>query len=222
MTHGDDSDTLDAALDDFLHRTVDRKHAALASGLDAESLRAAVADARARGLGEVAVVAEGGALGRDGPFSEPLRGRLHEAGLVLLGVERLLWEDGAHAASSRRERIEAETRAAVLRCALRDSPEVARKLEDEVVRLVRERELLAQLQLDHARTRDVERERSEQLARLRRLVDDEEVERLAAEVERLNGQLDEIQATRIWRMGQGYWRFRDRVRGGRSDTASEA
>jgi hypothetical protein len=105
---------------------------------------------------------------------------------------------------------------------LRDAPDVARKLEDEVVRLVRERELLAQLQLDHARTRDVERERSEQLARLRRLVDDEEVERLAAEVERLNGQLDEIQATRIWRMGQGYWRFRDRVRGGRSDTASEA
>jgi hypothetical protein len=222
MTHGDDSDTLDAALDDFLHRTVDRTRVAVASGIDAESLRAAVADATARGLSEVAVLAERGALGPDGPFSEPVRGRLHEAGLVLLGVERLLWADGVSAASSRRERVEAETRAAVLRCALRDAPDVARKLEEEVVRLVRERELLAQLQLDHARTRDVERERSERMDRLQRLVDDEEVGRLVAEVERLNGQLDEIQATRIWRMGQGYWRFRERVRGGRADTQSGA
>jgi hypothetical protein len=105
---------------------------------------------------------------------------------------------------------------------LRDAPDAVVKLEEEVVRLVRERELLAQLQLDHARTRDVERERSERMARLERLVDDQEVERLVAEVERLNGQLDAIQATRIWRMGQSYWRLRDRVRRGRADTAPGA
>lgn len=222
MTDGGDSDTLDPTLDDFLRRAVDRKRAAVASGVDGESLRAAAADARARGLGEVAVVAARESLGPDGPFGAALRERLHEAGLVLLGVERLLWQDGAQAAPSRRERIEAETKAAVLRCALQDAPDVARLLEDEVVRLVRERELLAQLQLDHARTRDVERERSERMARLEQLVDDDEVARLVAEVERLNGQLDAIQATRIWRMGQGYWRLRDRVRGGRANTAPGA
>lgn len=221
MTHGDDSDTPEA-LDELLQRTVDRERVALAPGLGDEALQAAVADARARGLSEVAVVAERDALGADGPFAEPIRQRLHDAGLVLLGVERLLWEDGEHVAASRRERIEAETRVAVLRCALRDAPDVDVRLEEELVRLVRQLELLAQLQVDHARTRDVERERSERLARLERLVDDEEAERLAVEVERLSGELDAIQATRIWRLGQGYWRFRDRVRGGRADTAPGA
>lgn len=217
MTDGGDSDTLDATLDDFLRRTVDRKRVAVASQLDDESVRAAVADAGSRGLSEVAVVARHDVLGPEGPFAEALRVRLHDAGLVLLGVERLLWEDGTHAASSRKERIEAETRVAVLRCVLRDAPDAALRLEEEVVRLARERELLAQLQLDHARTRDVERERSERLARLQQLVDDEEVGRLVAEVERLNGELDAIQATRIWRVGQNYWRLRGRVRGGPAD-----
>lgn len=221
MTQGDNPDTSEA-LDELLRRTVDPAQATVATGLGGESLREAVADARARGLSEIVVVAGRDELAPGGPFADGLRGRLHEAGLVLLGVERLLWKDGAHAASSRRERIEAETRAAVLRCALRDAPDVALRLEEEIVRLVRERELLAQLQLDHARTRDVERERSERMTRLQQLVDDEEVGRLVAEVERLNGQLDEIQATRIWRAGQSWWRFRDRLRGGRADTASGA
>jgi hypothetical protein len=221
MTDGDDSDTSEA-LDEFLRRTVDRERVAVAMDAGPEALRAAVDDANARGLSEVAVVAGRDALGPDGPFAEGLRHRLHEAGLVLLGVERLLWEDGEHAASSRRERIEAETRVSVLRCALRDAPDAVLRLEEELVRLVRQIELLAQLQVDHARTRDVERERSERLARLERLVDDEEAERLAVEVERLSGELDAIQATRIWRVGQGYWRFRDRVRGGRANPAPGA
>lgn len=221
MTQDDDSDTSEA-LDEFLQRAVDRERVAVASEFADEALRAAVTDAMARGLSEVAVVAERDALGPGGPFAEPIRQRLHDAGLVLLGVERLLWEAGDHAASSRRERIEAETRVAVLRCALREAPDADLRLEEELVRLAREIELLAQLQVDHARTRDVERERSDRLARLERLVDDEAAERLAVEVERLNGELDAIQATRIWRLGQGYWRLRARVRGGRADTAPGA
>lgn len=221
MTHGDDSD-IPEALDEFLQRTVDRERVVVASEVGDEALRAAVAEARARGLSEVAVVAERSTLGPDGPFAEHLRQRLHAAGLILLGVERLLWEDGEHAASSRRERIEAETRVAVLRCALREAPDTVLRLEEEVVRLVRQGELLAQLQGDHARTRDVERERSERLARLERLVDDEQAERLAEEVERLNGELDAIQATRIWRVGQRYWRLRGKVRGGGADPAPRA
>ena len=102
----------------------------------------------------------------------------------------------------------------MLRCVLLDAPDAPIRLEEELVLLARQGELLAQLQVDHARTRDVERERSERLARLERMVDEEEAERLAGEVERLSGELDAIQATRIWRMGQCYWRVRGKVRGG--------
>jgi hypothetical protein len=203
--------TLEEALDQFVARVVDPGRTVLVDGLDEGAIREGVAAASDRGSGEVAILVRRSALGTSGPLAEELRERLHAAGLVLLRVERLLWGEPDGAAATRIERIEAETQAALLRCLVASDGDTPTRLEAEIVQLTREKELLAQLDVDHARTRDVERERSEQLTRLQTLVDEKEVDRLTSEVERLNGELDALQATRIWRLGQFYWRLRRRA-----------
>jgi hypothetical protein len=203
--------TLEEALDEFLARAVDSERAVLVRGVDEATLRQAVVVAGERGTSEVTILALRDSFPEGGPLSGSLRERLHVTGLVLLRVERLLFGEADGAAATRVERIEAETKAALLRCLVESAGDTPRRLEEEIVRLSRQTELLAQLDVDHARTRDVERERSERLARLQKLVDEKEVERLVAEVERLNGELEALQSTRIWRLGQAYWRFRGRT-----------
>ena len=91
-------------------------------------------------------------------------------------------------------------------------PEAIARLEEAVERLQRQVDVYAQLAVDHAATREVERVRAERLREL-----ETELQRLrgldlAAEVERLRAELELIQATRLWRLGARWWRLKARSR----------
>jgi hypothetical protein len=184
----------------------------VALGLDEATLAQAAGAAEELGIAPVNVLVE---TGSNGPASvESAREALHRAGLFLTGADRLLWEPAVSVdAVSRSDRLRAQTSALIIRCVLRDHPEALERLEEAIVALRRDVDVLGQVAVDHARTRDVERERAERLARLERLVDDETRERLSEENALFRSQLEEIQATRVWRMGQRWWGFRDRIRG---------
>ena len=87
-------------------------------------------------------------------------------------------------------------------------------LEEQVLRLQHQLDVYAQLAVDHAATREVERVRGERLREL-----ETELQRLrgldlAAEVERLRAELELIQATRLWRLGSRWWRLKARFQRG--------
>jgi hypothetical protein len=179
----------------------------LAANLELSTLRRAVDTARAAGVNRVFVLT----ASADGSGES-----LHEAGLALAGVDRLAFRspaDGATPAGSRAARLEAETEAVLLRCVLADDPAAVAALENEVLRLRGELEVRAQLEVDHAATREAERARADRLRDL-----EEAFERLGGvalvpEVERLHAELEAMRATRIWRLGVRWWRLRDRILG---------
>ena len=149
------------------------------------------------GLNRLTVVQEGSEAGSD-------LEALHAAGLSLAGSQPLRWQsssNGRPPAGPRAERLAAETRAVLLRCVLADDPRSVGELEQAVLRLQREVDSLSQLAVDHAATRETERIRGERLEKLERLAGKDAAE-LGDEVKRLQGELDRLQATRIWRMGR--------------------
>jgi hypothetical protein len=180
----------------------------LALGLDAETLGRAREVARAPGFGRLFVLA-------DGPGGPDVRDRLHAAGLALAGLERLFWQRppaGAPPGGSRAERLAAETRSILYRCVLDDDARAVGELEAAVQSLQRQLDLLAQVEVDHARTREAERARAERLDELEELIDHLGGQSLLDEVERLRAEIKAMRATRVWRMGTRWWALRDRVR----------
>ncbi len=174
---------------------------------DEATLRRAADVAREAGTGRVFVLA--GAL--------PPAGVLRSAGLALEGWDRILWQsppEGPAAAVSRAERLEAETCEVLLRCVRRDDPEAVARLEEAVERLQRQLDVYAQLAVDHAATREVERVRAERLRELETQLQRLRGLDLAAEVERLRAELELIQATRLWRLGSRWWRLKARFQRG--------
>jgi hypothetical protein len=146
----------------------------------------------------------------DGPASPGALERIHRAGLAVAGLERVLWRaPGQASGGSRLERLDAETRSTLAHCVRTDDPRSVAALEEAVLELCRRLDVAAQLQLEHARTRDVERERALRLERLEKLVDTNWVE----EAERLRSELDALTSTRLVRLGERYWRLRDRLLG---------
>jgi hypothetical protein len=97
----------------------------------------------------------------------------------------------------------------LLHCVRTDDPASIAALEAAVLDLGRRMDVVAQLQLEHARTRDVERERLLRLERLEKLVDTSWVE----EAERLRSELDSLTSTKLVKLGERYWRLRDRLLG---------
>lgn len=178
--------------------------AVLVVGDEPAVLEQGVSLARSAGLADVHVLLDGG------PASDLALRSLHDAGLAVAGVERVLWRaPDAASAGSRLDRLDAETRAVLLRCVRSDDPAAIGRLEAAVLDLQRRMDVLAQLQLEHARTRDVERERLLRLEQLERLVDTSWVE----EAERLRRELDELTSTRLVKLGERYWSVRDRLLG---------
>jgi hypothetical protein len=181
----------------------------LALGVDAETLGRARDIARAPGSGRLFVLA-------DGPAGPNVRERLHAAGLALAGLERLFWQQpqaGVSPGGSRAERLAAETRSILYRCVLDDDERALGELETAAESLQRQLDVLAQVEVDHARTREVERERAERLEELEELVDRLGGQSLLDEVERLRAEIESMRATRVWRTGARWWALRDRVRG---------
>jgi hypothetical protein len=191
-----------------VERSAPEPYEVLALASDDETLARAVRLARDIEAGRVFVLLEGGALEGAGES-------LHRAGLALAGAERIFWaraEDGPRPAGSRAERLAAETRAILVRGVLTDHPGAVTELEEAIARLQAELDVRAQLEVDHARTREAERHRAERLQQLERVAAVTTAAELESEVVRLRGELEQLQATRIWRVGQRYWRLRDRVR----------
>ena len=176
----------------------------LAADLESSTLQRAVDAARAAGRARVFVLASAEGDGE----------ALRAAGLALAGAERLLFRsqaDGAAPAGSHAERVEAEVEAVLMHCVLVDNPTAVSQLSAEIARLRAELEVRAQLELDHAATREAERARSERLSEV-----EESLERVAGiellpEVERLRAEIEAMRATRIWRLGSAWWRLRDRI-----------
>jgi hypothetical protein len=191
--------------------------AVVALGADEAFLAEARETARELGERGLFVLVERGADGAAGglsPLSAELRERLRAGGLALAGAERVLFERPpaeALRASTRSERLDAETRSLLLRCVLADDPGAVAELEEAVASLQRRVDVLAQLAVEHARTREAERERAERLAELERMFEAEALP-VAEELERLRSEVEGIQSTRLWRVGQRWWRLRARAR----------
>lgn len=186
----------------------------LALGLDAETLAAASSTARELGRHVVLVVIDNERTGQ--PVSEPaIREQVRSAGLILAGLERLLWRqaDGA-AADTRLKRIDRETQLAIGRCVLADDPRAISELEAALSDLQRELDLQRQLQVEHAASREAERVREERLRELEARFDDYGGRGQGAEVERLRAEIAAMKATRAWRLGSRWWDIKKRLRPG--------
>lgn len=177
----------------------------LALGIDAETLEEASSAARRLGSRVYVLVESGEPAG--------VRDRLRAGGLAVAEVERLLWRPPQNPSEvgSRAERLEAETEAVLLHCVLADDPDAVAQLGDVIARLREELAVRAQLEVDHAATREAERARADRLRDL-----EESFERLGGiallpEVERLRAEIEAMRATRIWRLGAAWWRLRDRI-----------
>jgi hypothetical protein len=85
-------------------------------------------------------------------------------------------------------------------------------LEGALLDARRQLDVYAEIAVEHSATREVERLRAERLEKLEGLVGTNAYE-LSAEVQRLQAELGALQSTRVWRTGQAWWRFRDRVSG---------
>jgi hypothetical protein len=186
----------------------------LALALDEETLALARDLARSAGARGAFVLVD-----RDADSTPPdgvaVRERLRAAGLVVSGTERILWQTragGVPAAVSRAERLEAETRLLLLRCVLADDPRALDELEQAVADLQRRLDLAAQVEVDHARTREAERARAQRLQELEEAALRIGSADLLGEVERLRAEIQSMRATRVWRLGARWWRFRDRLR----------
>jgi hypothetical protein len=144
-----------------------------------------------------------------------LRERLRAAGLVACGAERIMWRTpgtGIPPGGSRAERLEAETRLLLFRCALADDSRALDELEQAVADLQQRLDLAAQIEVDHARTREAERARAQRLQELEEAALRIGTADLLGEVERLRAEIESMRATRVWRLGARWWRFRDRLR----------
>ena len=144
-----------------------------------------------------------------------IRERLHREGLAVAGTNRLLWkrvDRVSPPSGTRAERLEAETRIALFRCVLADDPRALGELEAALEQSQRELDLYRQLEVDHARTREAEREREARLQELEtrmQLVGDVG---LGSEVERLTKEIETMRATRVWRLGERWWSAKERLR----------
>jgi hypothetical protein len=137
---------------------------------------------------------------------------LRAAGLGVSSADRLLFRapDGSPV-GARAERLDAETEAVLLTCLLMDDPASVARLEEEVARLRAELEVRAQLEVDHAATREAERARAARLLELEETLARVPNIDLFPEVERLRAEIAEMRATRVWRLGSAWWRLRDRI-----------
>lgn len=188
----------------------------LAFGTDESTLTRAASTARRLGLARLSVVAERDRRAEVEPFDlSGTRSCLRAAGLALASIERVLWAapgGDIPSAASRAERIATETGALLLRCVLVDDPRAVELLEEAILELQRQLDVYAQLAVDHAATREVERVRTERLRELETELQQLRGLDLAAEVERLRAELELIQATRLWRLGARWWRLKARFR----------
>jgi hypothetical protein len=186
----------------------------LAVGLGEDTLAEARATAQELGIHTVAVAVDSGATG------EPIRAAtvrecVRKAGFVLAELERLLFRPGPGTpGDTRLERIDHETRLALARCVLADDPRAVGELADAIASLQRELDLQRQLELDHARTREMERVRAERLRGLEARLDDYGDRGLGAEIERLRAEIEAMRQTRVWRLGNRWWSFKSRFRHG--------
>ena len=150
------------------------------------------------------------------------RPRLRELGFVVVNFQRVFWppasDPSAATNASRTSRLDRETREVLLECRHRGDPETVSALEERVGTLSRQLELLSDLQVQQARTREAESRRLGRLEELEATV--ERLERIRSvqarallveeskEIGHLREEIAFMKRTRFWRLGERYWAFR--------------
>jgi hypothetical protein len=150
------------------------------------------------------------------------RPRLRELGFVTIECHRLFWPPdecpAGPANPSRTARLDRETREVLIECRRADDPVTVGVLEDRIVMLQRQLDLLSDIQVQQARTRDAETRRLARLEELEATVQRLEHLRTAQtrvavlaeseEIRRLHGEIDLMKSTSVWRFGERYWALR--------------
>jgi hypothetical protein len=149
------------------------------------------------------------------------RPRLRERGFAVVGFHRVFWtppDSSGAASASRTTRLDRETREVLVECRRRDDLDTIAALEERVGMLSRQLELLADLQVQQARTREAESRRLGRLEELEATV--ERMERIRSaqarallveeskELGHLRQEIAFMKSTRFWRLGERYWALR--------------
>ena len=161
------------------------------------------------------------AAGRPSPGLGRARARLRERGFAVVDAQRVFWAPPADPSGtnlSRTARLDRETREVLVECRRRDDPETVAALEERVATLGRQLELLSDLQVQQARTREAESRRLGRLEELEATV--ERLERIRSvqsrallveeskEIGHLREEIAFMKSTRFWRLGERYWALR--------------
>jgi len=150
------------------------------------------------------------------------RPRLRELGFAVVDFHRVFWtpppDPSGAVGASRTARLDRETREVLVECRHRGDPETVAALEGRVGTLSRQLDLLSDLQVQQARTREAESRRLGRLEELEGTV--ERLERIRSvqarallmeeskEIGHLREEIALMKATRFWRLGERYWALR--------------